>query len=128
MVDVESSAVKAIYNLKMSCENPLRFLLLLIQLAPSLSTLPLFVLTWCRSLGSRGWVLTVQCCLESFSFVCYRRVDVVSHVVILFYLIRVSAILIPISGRTLLLHPKCSEMVTNYVLVTNLQNGSYPLW
>ena len=34
--------VKIIYNLKMSCENPLRILLLLIQLALLCVTLPLF--------------------------------------------------------------------------------------
>ena len=76
-------------------ETFLGFFLLLIQLAPSLSYLTSICFnSRVKVLGSWGWVLTVQCMSRVLYFFCYRRVDVVSHVVVLFYLFRVSAILI----------------------------------
>ena len=82
MVDVESS-LKIIYNLKMSCENLLR---ILFTSHPTRSTLILISICFelgVKVLGSRGWVPTVQCCLESVISVCYHRDDGMSTVVAL---------------------------------------------
>ena len=107
----------------------LGFFLLLTQLALSLSYLTSICFnSGVKVLGSRGWVLTVQCLSRVLASVCYRRVDVVSHVVVLFC----SFVLVPsqisVPRRTLMRYPKYLEMVTNCVIVSNLQNGSYPSW
>ena len=107
----------------------LGFFLLLIQLALLWVTLPPFILTVVSKFRFSG--------LGSY------RLVFVSSLLLLFTIAALtwchtwlfcssSSVLVPswilILGRTILLYPKCSEMVTNCVLIPNLRNGSYPSW